>query len=99
MEDFDEAKRLKETIDKLKNERLNVCGPEVRIAVGIGQINVTMSRPAMQHEGRFAVGVATDLPIEAMTVADIEHAACVRLDLRIEPWHRQTLCRSARAWR
>ncbi len=37
----------------------------------------------MQHDGGLARGLAADLPVDAMAVADVEHAVVVRLDLRV----------------
>ena len=41
------------------------------------------SRPAVDHHRRLAVRVAADLPVDAVPVADVEHAVVVRLDLGI----------------
>ena len=41
-------------------------------------------RPAVHDERGLATGVAADLPVHEMAVADIEHPLLVRLDLRIQ---------------
>ena len=41
------------------------------------------ARSAVQGERRLPYGTARDLPVDRMTVADIEHAGNVRLDWRI----------------
>src|SRR5206468_11026103 len=40
--------------------------------------------PAVEENDRLAIGIAAQLPIEAMAVADVEHACLVRLDRRVE---------------
>ena len=39
---------------------------------------------AVQEHHRLAVGIAAQLPIEAVAVADVEHAGLVGLDRRIK---------------
>ena len=42
------------------------------------------ARAAMQEDGRLSLRIAAHLPIDAVPVADVEHAGIVGLDRRIE---------------
>jgi hypothetical protein len=43
----------------------------------------TGARAAVDDKGRLALGVAADLPVHAVAVADVEQAVVVGLDLRV----------------
>ena len=45
------------------------------------------SRTAMQHDGRLASRIAAGLPVDAITVANFEHAMLVRFDSWIQLCH------------
>ena len=42
------------------------------------------ARPAVKHHRRLAVRITRQLPIEAVAVADVQHAGLIGLDFRIE---------------
>ena len=54
--------------------------------------------PAVHDERGLAVGVAAGLPVDAVAVADVEHALRVRLDLRIQVAHAASLAIPRKSW-
>lgn len=52
--------------------------------------NAAAPRPSVHHQSRLALWVATNLPIDAVAVADIQEPGVMGLDLWEEPCH-QTL--------
>ena len=42
------------------------------------------ARPAVKEHHRLAVGIAAELPIKPVAIADVEHPGLVGLDLGIE---------------
>jgi hypothetical protein len=52
---------------------------------------------AVQDDRGFAVGIASDLPVNEVSVTDVEQPAVERLDLRVAPYHDFTfgICNSA----
>jgi hypothetical protein len=51
----------------------------------------------VQDDRGFAVGIASDLPVNEVSVTDVEQPAVERLDLRVAPYHDFTfgICNSA----
>ena len=47
----------------------------------------TAAWSAVEEDGGFAVRVADQFPVDALAVADVEHALLVGLDLRVERSH------------
>ena len=58
-----------------------------RIEVPAQPFAAAAAGPAVDHHGRFTLGVSTGLPVERVPATDVEHAVVVRFDLGVEPGH------------
>jgi hypothetical protein len=63
-------------------EEDNSVGIRIEEAAGSGRTSGT--RTTVKDDGRLALLITADLPVNAVPVADVEHAMVVRFDFRIE---------------